>query len=78
MIYVILRFGIIVEYQLQVGDVFSICLQTRCPVGTKPSLEIQRLRTRDDNGPERPIETRRFFVTEISAGTTGQGRVGLI
>jgi hypothetical protein len=51
MIYVILRFGIIVEYQLQVRDVFPIRLETRCPMGAKPSVEIQHLRTFDDDGP---------------------------
>jgi hypothetical protein len=36
----ILRVGITIEYQLQVCDVFSIGLETRCSVGTKPSVEI--------------------------------------
>jgi hypothetical protein len=28
------------EYQIQDFDVFSIGLETRCPVGAKPSVEI--------------------------------------
>ena len=62
MIYVILRFGIIVEYQLQVRDVFPIRLETGCPVGTEPRVEIQYLRPCDDDGPKRPIETERLSV----------------
>jgi hypothetical protein len=28
------------EYQIQDFDVFSVGLETRCPVGAKPSVEI--------------------------------------
>jgi len=34
-------------------------------MGAKPSVEIQHLRTSDDDGLERPIETQRLFVAEI-------------
>src|ERR1700736_4170662 len=43
-------------------------LETPCPMGAKPSVEMQHLRTFDDDGPERPIETQRLFVAEIPAG----------
>jgi hypothetical protein len=36
----ILGVGLTIEYQLQVRDVFSIRLETRCAVSTKPSVEI--------------------------------------
>ena len=63
----ILRAGIAIEYQLQVRDVFRIRLETGCPVGTKPRVEIQYLRPCDDDGPKRPIETERLSVAEIAA-----------
>jgi hypothetical protein len=40
----IVRAGIIIEYQLQVRDVFSIHFEARCVVGSKPSVEVQNLR----------------------------------
>jgi hypothetical protein len=60
----ILRVGITIEHQLQVRDVFSIRLETRCPVSAKTSIEIQHLRSCDYDGPKRPIETQRLFVAE--------------
>ena len=43
------RFTVSVEvgngYQLYNCDAFSIGLETRCQVGTKPSVEIQHLQT---------------------------------
>jgi hypothetical protein len=62
------------EYQIQDFDVFSIGLETRCPVSTEPSVEIQRLRTCNNDGPKRPIETQRLFVDEISAGAETKKR----
>ena|SRR6266849_4189224 len=66
--YFILRVRITIEYQLQVRDVFSIRLETSCPVGTKPSVEVQHFRTCDDEGPKRPIETQRLLIAGIPAG----------
>jgi len=71
---VILRIGITIEYQLQLRDVLPIRLETRCPVGTKPSVEIQHLRTCDDDSPKRPIETQRLFVAEIPASAETKER----
>src|ERR1700730_2703308 len=62
------------EYQIQDFDIFSIGLETRCPVGAKPSVEIQRLRTCDDDGRKRPIETECLFLAEISAGAKTKER----
>ena len=65
-----LRAGITVEYQLQVDDVFSVRFETRCPVGTKPSIESQYLWTRDDDDSNWPAETQHLFVAEIPAVIT--------
>jgi hypothetical protein len=62
------------EFQLQLSDVFTISLETRCPVSTKPSVEIQHLRPCDHDGPKRPIETECFFVAEIPAGAETEER----
>jgi hypothetical protein len=40
----------------------------RCPLRTKPSVEVKHLRTCDDEGPKRPIETQCCFLAEIPAG----------
>jgi|HubBroStandDraft_6_1064221.scaffolds.fasta_scaffold22743_8 hypothetical protein len=32
--------GVATEYQIQDFDLFSIGLETRCPLGAKPGLEI--------------------------------------
>ena len=62
------------EYQIQDFDVFSIRLETRCPVGTEPGVEIKHLGTCDEDGPNRPIETQRLFVAEIPAGAETKER----
>jgi hypothetical protein len=59
---------IIIEYQLQVRVVFSVRFQTGRPLRAKPSLEIQHLRPCDDDGPKRPIETKRLSVAENRLG----------
>jgi hypothetical protein len=43
-------------------------------MGTKPSVEIQHLRTSNEDGPKRPVETQRFFLTEITARAETIGR----
>ena len=40
----------------------------RHSMGTKPNVEIQYLRTRDDDSSKLPIKTQRPFVAEIPAG----------
>src|ERR1700730_3823146 len=62
------------EYQIQDFDVFSIGLETRCPLGAKPSVEIQHLRTCNDDGPKRPVETQRLFIGEIATGAETKER----
>jgi len=42
----ILRAGITIKYQLHVDDVFSIRLETSCPLGTKPGIKLKDLRKR--------------------------------
>ena len=49
-------------------------LETRCPVDTKPSVEIEHLRTRDDDGPKRPVEAQCLFFAEIPAGAETKER----
>jgi hypothetical protein len=65
----IFRAGITIEYQLQVRDVLPIRLETRCPVCTKPGVEIQHLRPCDEKGPKWPIETKRLSVAEIGVSS---------
>src|SRR5215472_13863870 len=64
----ILRVGNTIEYQLKIGNVLSIGLKTRRPMGTKPRIKIRRLRTCDDDSAKRPVETQGLFVAEITAG----------
>src|SRR5215469_7168750 len=60
-----LRVGFKVEHQPQTRDIFPIRLETRCPVGTEPSIEIQYFWTGDQDRPKRPIETQRLSLSEI-------------
>jgi hypothetical protein len=47
-------------------------------VSTKTSVEIQHLRTCDDDGPKRPIETQCLFVVKIPAASYDFTLNGLI
>ena len=73
-IYFMLRVRIAIKYEIQDFDVISVGLETRCPVGAKPSVEIQHLRTCDNDGPKRPVKTECFFVAEIPAGAETKER----
>jgi len=69
-----LRVGITVYYELQISDVYSVRLQARRPVGTKPIIEIQHLRTCDGDCAKRPIETQNPFIAKIPAGAETKER----
>ena len=43
-------------------------------MGAKTSVEIQYLRTCNDDGPKRPIKTECLFVAEIPAGAETKER----
>jgi hypothetical protein len=43
-------------------------------VSTEASVEFQRLRTCDDDGPKRPVKTQCFFVAEIAASAETKKR----
>jgi hypothetical protein len=57
-------------YQIQDFDVFSIGLETRCPLGTKPGVEICHFRIFNDEKGGQPLTSDFSVITEKGVTTS--------